>query len=159
MSEELKMQEAQKVYATICSAIENRNWKYEKDEEKLVAFFGVNGDDIPMQIILMVDAKRQVIRLVSAMPFKMSEEKRVEGALAVCAASYNLADGNFDYDLGTGTIMFRLNLSYMGSQIGEGAIQYMISCACAMVDMYNEKFLSIPKGVLSINDFISQEYN
>jgi hypothetical protein len=46
--------------------------------------------------------------------------------------------------------------SFRDSVIGEGLIQYMISCACAMVDKYNDLFLAIDKGLLSITDFIAK---
>ena len=128
-----------------------------KDEEKLLVHFGVSGDDIPMQFILVVDAERQLVRLMSPMPYKMSEGKRMEGAIATCAASYGMADGSFDYDLSDGEIVFRMTASFRESLIGEGLLQYMISCSCAMVDKYNDQFLAIDKGLMSITDFIAKE--
>ena len=32
----------------------------------------------------------------------------------------------------------------------------MISCACAMVDKYNDQFLALDKGIMSIADFIAK---
>lgn len=155
MAEENKVTLAKQVYKTLCDAIEKREWNFGKDEEKLVVHFGVNGDDIPMQFILVVDAERQLIRVMSPLPFKMSEAKRMEGAIATCVASYGMADGSFDYDLSDGTIVFRMTASFRESLIGEGLFQYLISCSCAMVDEYNDKFLAIDKGLLSISDFIA----
>ena len=86
MADEKKMELAKQVYQTMCDAIDRRNWRYGKDEEKLLVHFGVNGDDIPMQFILIVDADRQLIRVMSQLPFKMSEDKRMEGAIATCVA-------------------------------------------------------------------------
>ena len=48
------------------------------------------------------------------------------------------------------TVFFRESL------IGEGLFQYMISCSCAMVDKYNDQFLALDKGILSITDFIAK---
>ena len=49
MSEELEKKErAARVYATLCRAIENREWVYDKKEEDLVVQFRVSGDDLPM---------------------------------------------------------------------------------------------------------------
>ena len=156
MAEENKKILAKEVYNTLCGAIERREWNYEKDEEKLVVYFGVSGDDIPMQFILVVDEERQLIRLMSPMPFNMSEDKRMEGAIVTCVASFGMADGSFDYDLAEGRIVFRMTASFRESVIGEGLFQYMISCACAMVDEYNDKFLAIDKGIMSINNFIAK---
>lgn len=71
-------------------------------------YCGVQGDDLPMQFILIVDGERQLIRLLSPMPYAMSEDKRIGGALATCAASYSMPDGSFDYDLSDGSIIFRM---------------------------------------------------
>jgi len=157
MADEKKMMLAKQVYKTLCDAIERREWKYGKDEEKLIVHFGVNGEDIPMQFVLVVDAERQLIRLLSPLPFKMSEGKRMDGAIATCAATYGMADGSFDYDLSNGQIVFRMTAAFRESVIGEGLFQYMISCSCAMVDKYNDLFLAIDKGVLSVADFVAKE--
>lgn len=156
MVDEKKMELAKQVYQTLCEAIERREWNFGKDEEKLLVHFGVSGDDIPMQFILIVDAERQLIRLMSPLPFKMSESKRMEGAIATCAASFGMVDGSFDYDLSDGTIVFRMTASFRESLIGEGLFQYLISCSCAMVDKYNDQFLALDKGIMSITDFIAK---
>ena len=80
----------------------------------------------------------------------------MEGAIATCAASFGMADGSFDYDLSDGTIVFRMTASFRESLIGEGLFQYMISCSCAMVDKYNDQFLALDKGIMSITDFIAK---
>ena len=152
-----KMKQAQLVYQTVCAALDARKWKYGKDEAKLLVHFGVSGDDIPMQFIIVVDADRQLIRVMSPMSFKMGEDKRVEGAVATCAATYGMADGGFDYDLSDGSITFRMTASFRESVIGEGLIQYLISCSCAMVDKYNDRFLALSKGMLSISDFVQKD--
>ncbi len=152
-----KMELAQQVYSTLCGGIERRGWKFGKDEDKLLVHFGVRGEDIPMNFILIVDVERQLVRLMSPLPFKMSEEKRMEGAIATCVATYGMADGSFDYDLSNGEIVFRMTASFRESTIGEGLLQYMISCSCAMVDKYNDQFLAIDKGLISIADFIAKK--
>lgn len=157
MAEEIKMEKAKEVYAGLCAALDRRGWTYDKDEDKLVVRFGVSGEDLPMRFFIRVEAGPQIIRLMSPMPFKMSEAKRMEGAIAICVANYGMVDGSFDYDLATGEIAFRQTASYRESDIGDGLFQFMISCACAIVDKYNDKFLAIDRGFLSIGDFIAEE--
>ena len=156
MADEKKIELAVKVYNTLCNAIENRSWKYAKDDEKLIVNFGVSGDDIAMKFIIVVDVERQLIRLLSPMPYKMSEGKRVEGAIATCVASFGMVDGSFDYDLSDGSIIFRMTASFRESLIGEELFGYMIDCSCAMVDLFNDQFLAIDKGMMSISDFIAK---
>ena len=157
MSEELEKKiRAQKVYATLCQAIENRGWTYDKKEEELVVQFCVSGDDLPMYFTLVIDEQRQLIRLFSPMTFKMSEDKRMEGAIATCVATSALVDGVFDYNLEDGNICFRMNSCFRGSEIGEDVLQYMISCATATVDAYNDMFQALDKGYLSLEGFIKK---
>jgi len=155
--EDNKLQLAKQIYKTLCEAIEAREWSFNKDEERLAVYFEVNGEDIPIKLILIVDAERQLIRLLSPLPFDVAEDKRMDMAIAVCAANYGISDGGFDYDISEGSILFRLTSSFRNSVIGEGLLQYMLSCACVLVDKYNDQFLAINKGVMDISQFLSKD--
>ncbi len=149
-----KKERALQVYNTLCSAIEGRDWKYDKIEEDLVVHFSVSGDDLPMVFIMRVDEERELISLHSHLGFDFPEDKRVEGAVATCAVTYKLADGCFDYDISDGAVMFRLVACYRGSEVGEMLFQYMISCACTTVDKYNDKFFALSKGMIDLSAFL-----
>lgn len=138
----------------MCAAIDKIEWKYKKYEDDLTVFFEVNGDDIPIRIIMAIDAEKQIVRVASQLPFKMSEDKLMEGAVATCAATNKLSDGSFDYDITDGSISFRLTSSFRESLIGEELIRYLICCSCSTTDEYNDKFLAVSKGILNINDFL-----
>lgn len=142
-------------FETICAALDANNWTYEKNTEKLMVLLTVTGEDMPMHFMITVDANRQLIRLISLLPFSFDEDKRMEGAIACCAASYGMADGSFDYDVSDGSVMFRMTQSFRESMISDKVVHYLIDCSCAMVDKYNDLFLAINAGVLSIGDFIA----
>ena len=152
-----KQIKAQEVYQTLCDTLDARNWHYSKNEEKMSVSFGVNGDDLPMDFVIIVDANRQLVRLLSMLNFKFPEDKRVEGAIATTVASYGMVDGSFDFDLNDGSVIFRMTASSRESRLGQGLFAYLIDCACFTEDRYNEKFLAVSKGMMSIQDFIAQE--
>lgn len=156
MAEETKVIQAREVYRTVCAALDNRDWRYEKVEDELLVHFRVSGDDLPMQFIIQADADRQLLRLHSPMTFKISEAKRLDGAIAATAASYGMALGSFDYDLSDGTISFRLNSCFRDSTLGEGQVQFMLSLSCVMVDEYNDQFLALEKGAITIEHFLEK---
>lgn len=156
MADELKRKYAEQAFSTLCAALNARNWNYQVEEDNLLVHFGVNGDDLPMKFIIFADVDRQMVRLLSPLSFKMSEDKRVEGAVAVCMASYGMADGSFDYDISDGSISFRMTESFRGCSLGEDVFQYLIACACAMVDKYNDKFLALSKGLIDITAFAKE---
>ena len=145
---------AKEVFNTLCNALDARGWKYEKMEEQLAGLFAVSGDDIPMHFQVRVDAERELVRLTSPLMFNMPEDKRIDGALATCAASFPLADGTFDYDLSDGSIAFRMTATYRDSDIGETLFQYMLTCASFVVDEYNDKFMMLAKGKVDIEAFL-----
>ena len=157
MADEKMTALAARMYAQLCATLDNRNWRYEKDEEKKLVHFRVSGDDLPMNLIVIVDTDRQAVRVLAPLDYKMPEDKRMEGAIATCVASYGMVDGSFDYDLSNGRISFRMTASFRDSILGERLFAYLIDCSCAMVDQYNDKFLALGKGMISINDFINQE--
>ena len=152
MSENIN--KAREVFAGLCAAIDARNWNYEKDEEKLTVHFGVTGEDLLMKFIIVVDAQRQVVRVLSPLLSVFPEDRRLEGAIAACAMTYPLADGSFDFDIREGICWFRQSASFVESTIGDGLLQYMISYTCTAVDMYNDRVDALAKGTLSLHDFL-----
>ena len=157
MAEEMNMQKAKQVYNTLIKMLDTRDWKYEKHEEDLLIKSGIKGDDLPIEFIVFVKPKNQVVQFLSRLPFNMPEDKRVDGALAVCVANYGLVDGSFDYDLSDGEIRYRLTSSYRESTLGEDLFEYMIMVAASTVDEYNDKFFMLAKGMMGIQQFIEQE--
>lgn len=156
MNDQEKLARAREVYDQIGRVLEKRNWHFSKREVQgqLIIDLEVNGDDIPLQMVLIVDPGRQMIKVWSPFLFKMSEDKRMDGAIAACVASYGLVDGSFDYDISNGKIMFRLTASFIGSTVSDAMIEYLVDISCSIVDAYNDKFFALEKGMLSISEFV-----
>ena len=156
MTDEMKVEKAVEVYVTLCNALERIGWSYDKNDSNLSISFEVTGEDLPMQFLIIVDVKRQLVRFFSTLPFKMKEDKLIDGAVAVCAANCGLVDGCFIYDIGDGTIAFKQTATFLGRAIDEALLQYVIHCACSTVDKYNDKFMALNKGFISIADFLKE---
>ena len=157
MADEKNIKSAEIVYNTLCEVLDDRHWKYDVHPEDSVVHFIVGGEDIPMEFVVYIDAEKQLVRMMSQMPFAFSEAKRVEGAIATCQATFRLADGSFDYDFNTGRILFRLTSSFRGSLISKELLAYMIDCSCFTVDEFNDKFLMIDRGLLDVEDLFKRD--
>lgn len=157
MEETKLLQQARSVYETICKSLDNRDWKYERHDDDLTILSEAQGEDLPVSMIIRVDPNAQVVSLYSPMPFNIAEEKRIDAAIAVCVANYGLINGSFDYDLNDGEIRFRLVTSFRESMLSEELFMYMVLVAAATVDDYNDKFLMVSKGIMSIQSFIEWE--
>ena len=145
---------AEGVYELICKMLDGRNWKYDREDAELILHFGVNGEDIPMEFLIVVDAERQLVRLMSLLPFTAGADKLTELAIATSYANYKMADGSFDFDLVKGRIVYRMTTSYRESLLSEELFNYMVSYACYAVDKYNDRFLMLIRGALSVEQFI-----
>lgn len=154
MSEEKELKQAQTVYKALCEMLNERDWHYEKDEENLAIKCGAQGDDLPMEIIVEVDRKRQLVSLLSQMPFAVPENRRTALAVAVSQANNGMVDGSFDFDYLSGRIVFRMTSSYRESLIGKQLFEYMLSCACFTIDEYNDKFLMVAKNEMSAEEIL-----
>lgn len=150
-----KLERAQKVYETLCATLDKHEWHYQKNEERLSIECGAQGEDLPMEITIRVDAERQLIMLLSHLPFIISEDKRLDVAIATSIANNGLVDGSFDFDITDGHMFFRMTSSFIESEIGNELFTYMLMVSCHTIDEYNDKFLMLGKGMMSIQDFIS----
>lgn len=155
MAEQKNLEQAKATFATLCNTLDKNDWRYKKDEEKLSIDCGAQGDDLPMDISVEVDVDRMLVMLLSHLPFVVQEDKRLDVAIAVSAVNYALVDGCFDYDVASGHMFFRMTNSFIESKISEDVFAYMLFCSCQTIDEYNDKFLMLAKGMLSIEQFLS----
>lgn len=146
---------AQSVYRTLCQALDDRKWVYQKDEENNRVRVTVTGEDLPMTLNITVDAPGELVKIHSTL-FKISEERRVEAALVICAINYRLVDGCFDYDLRDGEVLFRQVSCYTGGIVGKGMIDYMLRCALSTIDDFNDLLLMYSKEKLSLQEALDQ---
>ena len=155
MEDEKDLKRAQTVYKTLCQMLDDNQWKYKKNEEELSIHCGAQGDDLPMEITIEVDKKRQLVTLLSPMPFAVPEKRRSALAVAVSKANYGIVDGSFDYDFLSGRIVFRLTACYHESLIGKELFNYMLMCSCYTIDEYNDKFLMVAKSDMSTDEILN----
>ena len=155
MSEQKKIEQAKVTFDTLCQTLERLEWSYKKDQDNLSIECGAQGEDLPMKININVDIDRMLIMLISHMPFTITEDKRLDVAVAVSAVNAALIDGSFDYDITSGYVLFRMTNSFVENTISEEVFSYMLHCSCQTIDEYNDKFLMLSKGLISTEQFLS----
>lgn len=146
---------AKKVYESVMAALDGMGWTYDRYDEDMLIKSGVKGDDLPIQFLIKVDGDRSLLSYWSKLPFATEEEKRIDMALAICAANNRMADGCFDYDVNTGEIVFRLTASFKGDAVlPHELLEYVVMVSAYTIDKYNDQFFMISKGALSVEQFI-----
>lgn len=154
MADAQEMQRAQETFATLCRMLDGENWKYDKNEENLTIECGAQGDDLPMPITVKVRPDRQIVWLLSYLPFEVPEEKRLEVAAAVSIVNYRLINGCFEYNISNGRLYFRMTNSFMDSTLSTETFKYMLYCSCQTIDDYNDKFEALAKGQIDVTAFM-----
>ncbi len=157
MSSVKELKHAKVTYNTMCTKLDQMGWKYERFEEDFVVKSGVRGDDLPIEFIIVVNPDTQIVRYMSKMPFNIAEEKRIDAAIAVCSANNGLVDGNFDYDVLTGEIVYRMTANFRETILGGDVFEYMVIVASKIVDKYNDRFLMLSKGNISVEQFLAMD--
>lgn len=149
-----KSARARRVYDTLNATLDALEWKHTRDDEQLTIECVARGDDLPMEIEVNIDTDRQLIILLSQLPIVVPEEKRLDTAIAATIVNNKLADGSFDFNIKDGHMFFRMTSSFIESDIGSELLEYMLFCSCQTIDDFNDKFVMLGKGLLSIENFI-----
>ena len=145
---------ALEAFKALCSNLDSHHWKYKKNEDSLEIESGAQGDDLPMDIDIRVDEERELVMLLSHQPFVTPEDKRIDMAVAVSIVNNRIVDGCFDFDVRNGHMFFRMVSSFRDSILGDDLFTYMVGCSCQTIDAFNDKFLMLSKGMISVEQFI-----
>ena len=152
MTDVQKLKNAQTIFLTVCEMLDDRQWRYQKDAEKLKINCSATGDDLPIDIRFHVDAERDLVMFLSSLNFSVPEEMRETMVKAVSMINYSMVAGSFDFNPATGGLWFRLTSSYRDSLISKAVYDYMLGVSCSTVDEYNDKLLMIAKGNMSLQE-------
>ena len=149
--------DASKVYNDLCTHLTACGWKYDRHDDDKVITLTMNGDDLPMEMVLAVREKQEVIQLISPIRPKAPEDKRIDAAVAVNVANYGIVCGSFDYDVSDGEIRWRATLPYRDAAITKDQVNFLVMVSATTIDKYNDKFLMLNKGMMTLEQFIASE--
>lgn len=150
---------AQKVYQAFIDHMTKKGFHFDRHDDDLVISMIAQGEDLPQPTIIRVLKDRDVVQVLSPIPSKIPEDKRVDGAIAVSVANYGMINGCFDYDMNDGEIRFRLAQSYVDIDFNDELVRYMLGIVFFTTDKYNDRFFMLGKGMMSLEDFINKENN
>lgn len=155
MAEEKNLQQAKKVYETLCSALTDDDWHFTKDDGKFEIKCGAQGDNLPIDIMVKINTETNLVVLMSCLPFVVAEDKRVDLAAAVSIVNNKIVDGSFDFDIMSGHLFFRMTNCFIESELGKEAFIYMLYCSCQTIDEYNSKFKMLVENKMTLGQFVA----
>ena len=156
MSEDLK-QRAQRVFAQLCEALDKREWEYTAKEADLVLHLSVNTQDTLVEMLLAVEADKSIIHVISPVCRKTDAEKKGELALAAAYANYGTVDGKYEYDMLKNALFYTVASCYEGCTLGDGFFYHLIDWTCSAAVHYNDRFLALNKGYITVEEFIGKK--
>lgn len=148
--DEKNLQQAQKMYQTLCNVLDERQWPYEKTPDKLMVDFSGKGEDLPLSFRIRVDAQRQLMVLYSMLPFKFPEDRITQAAVATMYINDSLLNGSFDLDITDGSVCFRVSNLFRDSLISPEAFHFLLEYSIHFVDEYNDKLFGLAKGMINL---------
>lgn len=150
-------EKAWKVYQQFQDHLTAHDFEFETHDDDLVITMTVHGDSMPKFTLIRVLDDRDLVQIISPNPTKVSEDRRVDGAIAVAVANYGMINGSFDYDMDDGEIRFRITQSYRDAELSDEVVGYMLRVTFSTTDKYNSSFYLLAKGMISLEQFIEKE--
>ena len=155
--DEKDLQNARQAYSMLCASLDDIGYHYQQNDEDLDVHFEVHGDGLPMELTISIDGERDLIRLLSFLPFKVKPERIQEIALGVCKINDILINGNFDLGIEKGRLTFRMVQSYRDSLIDMEVFKYMIYVSLNTIDEYSEKLYLLSRGKITLDELEDDE--
>ena len=146
--EEKSLKNAKKVYETLCGALDSIGWRYERHDDDFIVTLGVNGEDIPMWLVIGVDADKELIRCMSRIPVAFDSENMVDGSIACAYATWRIIDGRFVIDISKGEVNFEISSSfalYSSSDISLKSKAFILF-KIESENVFNELYIDISVG-------------
>lgn len=154
MTDDKNIKQAKTVFETMCSAFDNYNLIYDKKEDEFELECIMSGEDIPMNITIKLFTGLDIIMLSSLLQSSTPKSNIIDMAIAVNYVNNKLMHGSFDFDVKEGSISFRMANTYTDCLPDEEVFMYMLYSSCKIIDEYNDRFLMLSKGLITLSDFL-----
>jgi hypothetical protein len=137
--------------------LDEKGYKYDADEEQGKIYFKMSNDDgLSTNHVFRVSKEYDSVSFLSFLPFKISEESRVNLAIATTMVNYRFANGCFDMDINTGNLVFRVVQSTRNQTINQEIVKYMMGISFNSVSEYSDMFFGLSKGFITLDSFVEK---
>ncbi len=158
--DQTRIENKEKNAKILLSMLENRRLKYVVEEEtdaRTHIRIHFKGEDLPMTLHIILRTDKQIVSVLSAIPFRIAEEHLQTAAVAVAAANHGLIDGPYDLNYINGNIVFRLTSCFLGSVLSEQLFSYLMFVSAETIDRYNDRFLALNNGEMTLDQFLTAD--
>lgn len=137
---------AQKTYQMIVQSLKNLDLTFNEHFDDLVVTSGARGNEMPVPLIIKVDADNEVLSIYSELPFRIDEKVRNRIAVAINMINYSIVNGNFDYDYNSGRVIFRMAHYLPENDFTVDDVRRMIVVTYGTVNQFNRRIEKIAQA-------------
>lgn len=136
-------------FETLCDMLERNDIDYSRNDDRITVHCTISGKDISVPVALAVNPCKMLVTLYALLPLNVESAKAADMGIAVCLANKALADGCFVYDIGDGSLYFRMTASFRDGEISEESFEYMLAEAMDRIEEYYPKLNYIAQSTQS----------
>ena len=149
-------EQAEKVFQQLCAAFDSYEFRYNTDRNSdgsLVACGGCRTGAFATTIIAVVRPQLWLVSFLAKVPCNVPENRRFEMAAAVAQANYNRHEGNFDYNLRTGDVSWRLTANYYGCETDTELYRMLLAKTATVLEDIGGPLAAVGEGRITLAEF------
>lgn len=120
------------------------DWNYDADEDQMVLWTGINGENGKYRIYAHVQNENLVVHSVS--PTDVPERKRNAIAEYLTRANYGLVIGNFEMDYSDGEVRYKTSFKVKDGVLAPWMVNNLAYVNSVMMDKYYPGLMSVLYG-------------
>ncbi len=144
------------VFNTICSALDEGNHQYTKDEKTLSVEVNIIKDLKTVLIMFDVNSRKKEVNVISPLPIAVKEGKEIDTAMMTAINNNNLSFGKIVYAVRNNLIYLNFTVPYDDSEPMEEEFEFVIDYALRMQYFFNPDYAALNLGKLTIEEFINR---
>lgn len=143
----------EKLYKRICDFYDKKGVSYQYDDEHRMTLVINDKRDVPVNLLVSVEAEPLTLRICGHLPFKIPEESQEMMSRALQAINQRLPVGHFRMYVPDGTLDYRVNFPLIGIQYDDEWLENVLSEAYSTVTGRDEKILALLRGEMTFEEF------
>lgn len=154
--EDIINETAQGFYELICKIANERGYESKEISGSLAIDIVVNTGNRVIRPFLSVDTKNECVRFSCYLNCLFPSQKHLDASVACSAVTMGVQYGAFDFNCNDNSVLFRAAVPYGSSQISRSAIEQMIDYSIATVDAYEQDFVDLKFGKITLEKFLEK---
>lgn len=151
------MEKARELFDFLCETLDEEKIKHQNEEDFFATFFSLDDGEQVVDILMQVDPHRELLILCAQLPFEVKNVRRLDMAVAICAASAMLKFGTFYYDVKEGNVQFVNAEHYRNNQITDKLFTSWIRKAVETIKKHGKDLQAVNEGTMTLQEFLSKE--